>query len=110
RPNLGRTDDALVAALVTAVVLACVPEIGAMLFYRPFTGNYTFGLVVNLLWLLPYRLEVAAPRPQRIWLAPLAFVLGGAAGLCNEHTGIAFLAMGALASLVVVRRDGWRRV
>jgi hypothetical protein len=37
-------------------------------------------------------------------------VLGVAAGMCNEHTGVAFAAMGALATLVAWRRRelrGW---
>ena len=105
-PSVRRTDDALVALIVTAVVLACTPQIGPMLFYRPFTGNYLFGALVSVLWLAPYRFAVAEPWPARIWLAPLWLVIGAAAGMCNEHTGPAFLAMGALAALAVVRRDG----
>ena len=104
-PSVRRADDALVAALITAATLVCVPQIGAMLFYRPFTGNYTLGFTLNLLWLLPYRLAIGAPHPgRRWWLAPVMLVAGLAAGLCNEHTGIAFLAMGALATLAVGRR------
>lgn len=117
-PSPRRSDDALAAALVTAIVFACVPQIGPMLFYRPFTWNYVFGLGLNLGWLVPYRLALArdvadaaapaapVPRPARPWVAPGLFVLGVAAGLCNEHTGPAFLAMGALAAAVVWRRGG----
>lgn len=107
-PSIRRSDDARVAAIVTAIVAACVPQIGAMLFYRPFTGNYTFGLALNLLWLVPYRLELTTPRPRRRWLAPLMLVLGVVAGLCNEHTGLAFLAMGLCASVFALRRGGLR--
>lgn len=108
-PNVRRSGDALVAAIVTATIASCAPQIGPMLFYRPFTGNYTFGLALNLWWLVPYRLELAAPGPARTWLAPLMFVLGLAAGLSNEHTGLTFLAMGLLASCVALRRRGLRR-
>jgi Family of unknown function (DUF6056) len=107
-PSLGRADDAFAAALVTAIVAACVPQLGPMLFYRPFAGNYTFGLALHLLWLVPYRLELAAPRPPRVWLAPVMLVLGVAVGLCNEHTGLAFLAMGLAASIARLRRGGLR--
>lgn len=107
-PSLRRTDDALVAALVTAILAACVPQLGPMLFYRPFTWNYVFGLGVNLVWLVPYRLELTRPRPAPRHLAPLLFVLGVAAGLCNEHTGVAFAAMAALATVVAWRRGGLR--
>jgi hypothetical protein len=107
-PSVRRADDARAALIATALIAACVPQIGAMLFYRPFTGNYTFGLALNLAWLVPYRLEVAAARPRRLWLAPAMLVLGGLAGLCNEHTGLAFLAMGLVATAVAARRGGLR--
>jgi len=105
-PSVRRSDDALAGALVTALVVACTPQIGPQLFYQPFIGNYVVGLVLNLLWLVPYRLELAAPRPPRRWLAPVMFGLGVAAGLCNEHTGLAFLAMGTLAWIAHARRRG----
>jgi Family of unknown function (DUF6056) len=107
-PRVRSPDDAFVALLVTALFVACVPQIGAILFYRPFTGNYTFGLALNLLWLVPYRLELSAPRPGRIWLAPAILVVGVAAGLCNEHTGLAVLALGLAATLVALRRGQLR--
>ncbi|MEO7732865.1 MAG: DUF6056 family protein [Kofleriaceae bacterium] len=107
-PSVRRTDDAFAALLVSALFMVCVPQIGAMLFYRPFTGNYTFGLALNLLWLVPYRLELAAPRPGRSWRVPAIFVVGVAAGLCNEHTGLAFLALGLAASLVALGRGALR--
>ena len=107
-PSVRRSDDALVGWIVTAALAACVPQVGSMLFYRPFTGNYVWGLVLNLAWLVPYRLELATPRPGRWWLAPIMLGLGLAAGLCNEHTGLAFLAMAALASGVALRRGGLR--
>jgi hypothetical protein len=102
-PSLRRTDDALVATIVAAVVASCTPQIGPMLFYRPFTGNYTGGLALNLLWLVPYRLELGAARPRRLWLAPVMLVLGLAAGLSNEHTGFAFIAMGGAAAVAAQR-------
>lgn len=107
-PSVRRTDDALAAALVTAILAACQPQIGPILTYRPFTWNYVFGLGMNLWWLMPYRRERIAPLPVRWWRAPGSCVLGFAAGMCNEHTGIAFGAMAALATLVAWRRGGLR--
>jgi hypothetical protein len=107
-PSVRRSEDAFVAAILTATIVSCAPQIGPMLFYRPFTGNYMFGLALNLWWLVPYRLDLAAPRTARIWLAPPMLVLGLAAGLSNEHTGLAFLAMGGLASVVALRRGSLR--
>jgi hypothetical protein len=103
-PSVRRSDDAFVGLIVTALILACVPQIGPMLFYRPFTGNYTFGLALNLLWLVPYRLALAPAPPARIWLAPVMLVLGLVAGLCNEHTGLAVIGLGSAATLVAALR------
>ncbi len=97
RPRLRSADDALVFVTVTAVFALCTPQLGPMLFYRPFMGNYTFGLLLNLLWLVPYRFQAMEPRSYRIWWAPLLLVLGACAGMCNEHTGPAFIGLGALA-------------
>jgi hypothetical protein len=107
-PSLARSDDALAAALVTAILFACQPQIGPMLAYRPFTWNYLFGLGMNVWWLMPYRRERIAPLPARWWRAPASLVLGFAAGLCNEHTGPAFGAMAGLATWVAWRRGGLR--
>ncbi len=109
-PSVRRTDDALVFATATAVFALCTPQFGPMLFYRPFMGNYTFGLLLNLAWLVPYRLHVSAPRDARWWLSPLLLVLGFAAGMCNEHTGPAFLALGGAAVLWSVRGGHGLRV
>jgi len=104
RPSIRSTNDLLAFVTVTAIFALCTPQFGPMLFYRPFTGNYTFGLVLNLLWLVPYRFHAAEPQPYRIWWAPLLLVLGFAAGMCNEHTGPAFLGLGALAVVWSLRR------
>ncbi|MGN6106567.1 MAG: DUF6056 family protein [Kofleriaceae bacterium] len=105
-PSVRRADDARVALTVTAVVAICTPQLGPMLFYRPFTGNYLFGFVLNLLWLVPYRLHLERPRSGQLWLVPVLLVLGAAAGMCNEHTGLAFAALGALAVYGSLRAGG----
>jgi hypothetical protein len=107
-PSLRNTNDALVAATLTATVAICTPEFGQMLFYRAFTGNYTVGLTLNLVWLIPYRLELEQARPARRWLALPLLVLGLAAGLSNEHTGLAFAGMGLFATVIAARRAGLR--
>jgi hypothetical protein len=104
-PSLRRADDALLFALILALAALTVPSIGLMLFYRPFTGNYLYGLVINLALLVPYRLHFESARTIRIWWAPALFVLGAVAGLCNEHTGPAFAAVIALALYAFWRRD-----
>ena len=102
--SLRRADDALVFATVFAIAALCTPEFGSMLFYRPYTGNYLYGLALNALWLVPYRLQYERPRTPRRWWAIAMFVLGLAAGNCNEHTGPAMLAVAALGVVLMVRR------
>lgn len=103
-PSWRRTDDALVMATTTAIIFLTARSFGPMLFYRPYTGNYLYGLVLNLLWLVPYRFHAEeARRRSPIW-APVMFVLGVIAGLANEHTGPAFIAAGLFALIVYWRR------
>ena len=97
-------DDALAFATVAAIVVACTPEIGQLLFYRPYAGNYTFGLLLNLCWVLPYRLHATSPTSARWWWAPAMLALGALAGLSNEHTGLAFGFAGVVAVVWFVRR------
>jgi hypothetical protein len=96
-----RSEDALVYTTIFALVAACAPLFGQMLFYRPYTGNYLYGLVLCVGFLVPYRC-----MPSWRWPAALPMlVLGAAAGLSNEHTGPAF-ALAALAATVHGR--SWR--
>lgn len=106
-PSLRRTDDALLFATVVAMFAASCPQIGSMLFYRPFTGNYLYGLVISLLVLVPYRLDLEKPVSSR-WLAPVMFVGGLAAGLSNEHTDPAIAALCIVATIVAWRRRSLR--
>ncbi len=103
-PSLRRSDDALCFATVFAIAAICTPEFGSMLFYRPYVGNYVFGLAFNALWLVPYRLHYERARTPRWWWAPLLFALGLAAGNCNEHTGPAVMIVAAIAVWLIVRR------
>jgi hypothetical protein len=100
-PSPRRLDDALAFATVAAITVVVTPEIGQMLFYRPYVGNYTMGLLLNVAWLVPYRL---APPRARLWWAPAMLVLGALAGLCNEHTGPAFAGAAVLAVYATRRR------
>jgi len=103
-PCWKRTDDALLFATILAIGVVTIPAFGMMLFYRPFTGNYLYGLVLNLLLLVPYRLHVERARDWAWWWTPLMLLLGTIAGLCNEHTGPGFAAALAAALFVFWRR------
>jgi hypothetical protein len=102
-PSLRRGDDALLAATILAILFATVPDIGPMLFYAPYTGNYLFGLVFGVGLLVPYRFDLESPRAGRWWWSPVLFVVGVAAGLSNEHTGPTVVAI-VLAAMVRRRR------
>lgn len=106
-PSVRRPDDALAGLLVTAAWLACVPQVGPMWFYRPYAGNYTFGLALNLLWLWPYRRALAGRSPRAWAIAPM-IVVGLAAGLSNEHTGLAMLGLGLAATIACGARGALR--
>lgn len=104
-PSLRRTDDALLVLVILALVSLTAPQFGLMLFYRPYTGNYLFGLVLNLLFLIPYRFHYEARRSWGWATLPLMLVLGFASGMANEHTGPAVVAAAAVATFVTWRRD-----
>jgi hypothetical protein len=104
-PSVKSTDDALVFTLVMVMVCCATGITGAMLFYRPYTGNYLFGLVVELMLLVPYRFHLETTFRERWWMAPVVLVIGLAAGLCNEHTGPALALATSGYGAWLVRRD-----
>jgi hypothetical protein len=106
-PSWRRAEDALLQATITAMVLIGTAVIGSLFCYRPFTGNYLYGLALNLLLLVPYRFSVEG-RGGRWWWTPGVLVVGFAAGLSNEHTGPTVIAAIGLAIVVTWRRE--RRV
>ena len=103
-PSLRRSDDALVVATIIGLVALCAPQLGPMLFYRPFTGNYLFGFVLSLAFVLPYRFALAEPQARGWWWIPIMLVAGAAAGLANEHTAPTCAAAALAASLIAWRR------
>ncbi|HEY6035460.1 MAG TPA: DUF6056 family protein, partial [Kofleriaceae bacterium] len=104
-PSVRRTDDALLFLVIVALTALTAPQFGLMLFYRPYSGNYLFGLAVSLTFLVPYRFAYEERRARRWWWIPIMIVLGAAAGMANEHTGPAIVAGAMLATFEVWRRD-----
>ncbi len=103
-PSWNRLDDALMFATILAMAAVAVPQLGPMLFYRPFTGNYLFGWTITLALLVRYRLHAESPRAVGWWWIPIQLVLGAAAGLSNEHTAPAVAALAIVAVIAFVRR------
>ena len=68
----GAADDALLFATIFAMAVLTIPSFGMMLFYRPFTGNYLFGLVINLALVVPYRLHFESRAPLGLVVDPAA--------------------------------------
>ena len=91
------TDDALIFLATFAITAVTAPQFGEMLFYRPYTGNYVFGLCVNLAFLVPYRFGRVG-----WWIVPIGF----ASGLCNEHTGPAIVALAIAATWLTWTQPG----
>ncbi|HEY1816685.1 MAG TPA: DUF6056 family protein [Kofleriaceae bacterium] len=106
-PSLRRTDDALTFAAILALVACSAPQLGPMLFYRPFTGNYVFGFAISLAFVLPYRFFIATPHDRSWWWIPIMLVAGAAAGMSNEHTAPACVLV-ACACVVACWRRGVR--
>jgi Family of unknown function (DUF6056) len=102
--GLGRTPtrrDGLVVATLVAMYIVVVPRAGAMMFYRPYFGNYVVGSMPGLALLAMFRCKLTTIK-RWSWLLGLAvFVLGVLGGLGNEHTGPAFIALSAVGC--------WRR-
>ncbi|HEY5924722.1 MAG TPA: DUF6056 family protein [Kofleriaceae bacterium] len=101
RPNLR---DLQLLLFIQTMIWLVIPVPGIMYFYRPFATNYLWAFAITLALFVPYRLAIAASstKPRR-WLVPIMFVLGWAAGMCNEHTGPT--AMVAMAGFVYA---AWR--
>src|SRR5262249_49556020 len=104
-PSLRRAADARMFAAIAAMIAVSAPGLGPMLFYRPYTGNYVYGLVISLAFAVPYRLFADAPRAWGWWWSvPVMLVLGVAAGLSNEHTAPTFAGIAAFSAIAFWRR------
>jgi hypothetical protein len=97
------TDDALAFAMVCALVLVCAPDVGTVLFYRPFAWNFAFALATAAAFVLPYRLAGDVPRA---WWYPGIALLGVVAGLGAEHTGPAVAGI-AIVCMIARRPRAW---
>ncbi len=90
----GRRPDLLMYAMTLALVLVCVPEVGTVLFYRPFVWNFVLALLLAAAFVVPYRV---AGDDERWWWIPGMVLLGLVAGLGAEHTGLALVGIAIVA-------------
>ncbi len=64
------------------------PAFGESFLWVTGAANYLYGMLIILLYLLPFRRFMDAPTcKKRLWYAPLALLGGVLAGWTNENTG-----------------------
>jgi hypothetical protein len=102
RPTLS---DLQLLLFIQVMIWLVIPIPGILYFYRPFATNYVWGFTLTLALFVPYRLALAGDTGRSLWLAPIMFVLGWIAGMCNEHTGpTAMVGMAAFVGVAWYRR------
>lgn len=102
--------DAWLLLVLVGLAVLGQPQLGPVLFYRPFTANYVVGLVLQLAWLVPYRFALARDPGRRFAAGKTLglLVLGALAGACNEHTGPALVVAAGVACVWLARRGRLR--
>ena len=104
-PRARDPDDARLLVQVLATALLTTPAFGTIWFHRPNAANYLYPLLVQLVWLIPYRF-LSLRRLDPAWWHALAIVpLGAFAGAGNEHTGIGLAIAGVACMSIAWRRD-----
>lgn len=104
-PEWRRGRDVAALAVATGFLWFAAPSLPMVLFCRAYSTNYVWACAIQLWFLVPARIylsqsglpapstEVAGPAG---WGRPIAYaVLGVCAGMSNEHTGPALVALSA---------------
>jgi hypothetical protein len=98
-PSLKRGRDLAVLAIGIGVLWIAGPNLPAYMFCRAYATNYIWSIAIQMWFIVPLRLRGGDPTK----IAPAAlvgfFVLGVAAGMCNEHTGPTLVALTAAYAL-----------
>jgi hypothetical protein len=66
------------------------PDMPAYMFCRAYATNYIYAIAIQLWFLVPIRLGIRTTTLPKLIVY---FVLGVAAGMCNEHTGPTLIAI-----------------
>lgn len=94
--GLGRWPRRLRDLALWAVVIGCswfaLPELGRTMFSRGYATNYIYAAAIQLWFLAVLRLELARSAPSIERCISIA-MFGALAGMCNEHTGPALIAL-----------------
>ncbi len=116
-PQWRRGRDVAALAVATGFLWFAVPSLPMVMFCRAYSTNYVWAAAIQLWFLVPARLylvhgdahqaAVALGGPSG-WGRPIAYgVLGVCAGMSNEHTGPALVALSAGVALWAWRR--WKQ-
>ena len=98
-PSLKNGRDRAVLAIGIGLLWIAGPNLPAYMFCRAYATNYIWAIAIQLWFIVPLRLRGGDP----VRTAPSAlagyFVLGVAAGMCNEHTGPTLVALALVYAL-----------
>jgi hypothetical protein len=86
-PSLRNGRDLATLTIAIGFMWFAAPELPAYMFCRAYATNYVWAIAIQLWFIVPIRLYGAADRPPSALKLAAFFVLGVAAGMCNEHTG-----------------------
>lgn len=101
--------DVILFALILALMWLLQPAFGESILWLTGSANYVFGMILVLLFMLPYRMYEGAEVREKssVLKAVLAFPCGVIAGWTNENTAAAMLVMVCLF-LLYYKVNKWR--
>jgi hypothetical protein len=102
-PQRTNNHDLATIAIGIGMMWFVAPNLPAYMFCRAYATNYIWAIAIQLWFLVPMRLGY-----KRASVGKLAgyFVLGVVAGMCNEHTGPALIALPLCWAVWRWRRHG----
>ncbi|HEY1816661.1 MAG TPA: DUF6056 family protein [Kofleriaceae bacterium] len=103
-PSRKNDRDLAVLAIGIGLLWIAGPNLPAYMFCRAYATNYIWAIAIQLWFVVPLRLRGAAPIPTSTPALAGYFVLGVAAGMCNEHTGPTLVALTLVYALWSRRR------
>jgi hypothetical protein len=104
-PSRKNGRDLAVLAIGIGTLWIAGPNLPAYMFCRAYATNYIWAIAIQLWFIVPLRLR-GAEIPTRPGLLVAYFVLGVAAGMCNEHTGPTLVFLALVYALWLRRRTG----
>lgn len=93
RINTKSIDDLYALIFIFSLYLCFMPRLGEITFWLAGASNYLWGVIILLLFFLPYRLVIYTSEIRKLKVLPtLIFTLFGfVAGMTNENTVPVFL-------------------